>query len=150
MAGVAGADRTGVRLSPNGDTQGTDDSDPVSIFTEAARVLSDIGVAFLELREPGPQGTFGKASVPPVAPAIQAAFDGPLVLNSDYDGASGQAELDAGRADAIAFGRTFIANPDLPARIKAGAPLAKDDPKTWYSQGPQGYVDYPTLQAKPA
>ena len=150
VAGVAGADRTAVRLSPNGDTQGTDDSDPVSIFSEAARVLSSIGVAFLELREPGPEGTFGKASVPPVAPAIRAAFDGPLVLNSDYDGASAWAELDAGRADAVAFGRTFIANPDLPARIRAGAPLAKDDPKTWYSRGPEGYVDYPALQTEPA
>ena len=150
VAEVAGADRTGVRLSPNGDTQGTDDSDPVSIFTEAARVLSEIGIAFLELREPGPSGTFGKASAPPVAPAIREAFTGPLILNSDYDGVTGQAELEAGRADAIAFGRTFIANPDLPARIAAGARLAKDDPKTWYSQGPQGYVDYPALQAEPA
>lgn len=147
VAGVAGADRTGVRLSPNGDSQGTDDSDPVSIFTEAARVLADIAIAFLELREPGMDGTFGKAAVPPVAPAIQAVFTGPLLLNSDYDTASGQAALDAGRADAIAFGRPFIANPDLPARMKAGAPLAKDDPKTWYSQGPEGYVDYPPLQA---
>ena len=150
VAGVAGADRTGVRLSPNGDVQGTDDSDPVSIFTQAARVLSSIGIAFLELREPGPQGTFGKASVPPVAPAIRAVFDGPLVLNSDYDGAGAQAELDAGHADAIAFGRTFLANPDLPARIRAGAPLNRDDAKTWYSRGPEGYVDYPTLEAEPA
>ncbi len=145
VAGVAGADRTGVRLSPNGDTQGTDDSDPVPLFSEAARVLSDIGVAFLELREPGPDGTFGKASVPPVSPAIRENFSGPLVLNSDYDGATGQRELDDHRADAIAFGRTFLANPDLPARIAAGAPLNKDDPKTWYTQGSEGYVDYPTM-----
>ena len=145
VAGVAGADRTGVRLSPNGESQGTDDSDPVPLFSEAARVLSQIGVAFLELREPGPNGTFGKASVPPVSPAIRENFSGPLVLNSDYDGASGQRELDEGRADAIAFGRTFIANPDLPARIAAGAPLDKDDPKSWYSQGPAGYVDYPAM-----
>lgn len=147
VAGVAGADRTGVRLSPNGDTQGTDDSNPVPLFREAARVLSDIGIAFLELREPGPDGTFGKASVPPVSPHIREAFTGPLVLNSDYDGASGQRELDEGRADAIAFGRTFLANPDLPARIRAGAELNKDDPQTWYSQGPQGYVDYPAMAA---
>ena len=145
VAGVTGADRTGVRLSPNGDTQGTDDSNPVPLFSEAARVLSDIGVAFLELREPGPDGTFGKASVPPVSPHIREAFAGPLVLNSDYDGASGQRELDEGRADAIAFGRTFLANPDLPARFRTGADLNKDDPKTWYTQGPQGYVDYPAM-----
>ena len=147
VAGVAGADRTGVRLSPNGDTQGTDDSDPVPLFSEAARALSALGIAFLELREPGPEGTFGKASVPPVSPAIRENFAGPLVLNSDYDGASGQRELDDGRADAIAFGRTFIGNPDLPARIAAGAPLAKDDAKTWYSRGPEGYIDYPAMAA---
>ena len=74
----------------------------------------------------------------------------PLILNADYDGRSGQAALDAGEADAIAFGRTFIANPDLPARIAAGAPLQKDDAATWYSQGPKGYVDYPTLPAATA
>ena len=67
-----------------------------------------------------------------------------MILNSDYDGASGQAELEKGVADAIAFGRTFIANPDLPHRIGQGLPLAKDHAETWYSQGPAGYVDYPT------
>ncbi len=69
------------------------------------------------------------------------------MLNSDYDGPKGQAALDEGRADAIAFGRTFIANPDLPERIAKGAPLNKDNYKTWYSQGPEGYIDYPTLDA---
>ena len=144
VADTVGADRTSVRLSPNGDTQGVNDSNPVALFTAAAAALSAIGVAFLELREPGPEGTFGKAAVPAVAPAIKAAFKGPLVLNSDYDGARGQAALDAGEADAIAFGRTFLANPDLPRRIREGLPLNKDNAATWYSQGPEGYIDYPT------
>jgi len=138
-----GADKTGVRLSPNGDTQGANDSDPYATFGAAAAALSEVGIAFLELREPGFEGTFGKAEVEPVAPTIRAAFKGPLVLNSDYDGASGQKQLDAGNADAIAFGRTFIANPDLPHRIAHNIPLAKDNMATWYSQGPEGYVDYP-------
>ena len=140
---VLGAERTGVRLSPNGDTQGANDSDPEAVFGAAAQALDGLGVAFLELREPGFNGTFGKAEVEPVAPAIRKAFKGPLVLNSDYDGASGQAALDSGVADAIAFGRTFLANPDLPRRIAEGLPLQKDQMATWYSQGPQGYVDYP-------
>ena len=144
VAGVVGADRTGVRLSPNGAIQGVDDSAQAEIFTAAAACLAPIGIAFLEMREPGFEGTFGKAKTAPVAPAMKAAFKGPMVLNSDYDGASGQAELDKGVADAIAFGRTFLANPDLPHRIREGIPLAKDDAATWYSRGPEGYVDYPT------
>ena len=136
---VAGADRTSVRLSPNGDSQGVDDSNPEPLFTAAAKALSDLGIAFLELREPGPDGTFGKTDVPKLSPAIRKVFKGVLVVNSDYDTLEkAQAELDKGDADAISFGRTFIANPDLPERLRTGAPLAQDNPKTWYSQGPEG------------
>ena len=137
-------------MSPNGEIQGVQDSDPQALFPAAARALSEVGVSWLELREPGPGSNFGKASHPPIAPAIKAAFAGPLVLNSDYDGPRGQAALDAGEADAIAFGRTFLANPDLPARIAAKAALNRDDMKTWYGGGAEGYTDYPTLQAAEA
>lgn len=147
VAGTVGADRTGVRMSPNEPIQGVDDSDPVPLFSAAAAAMREIGIAFIELREPGLQGTFGRAARPPVAPAIKHAFGGPLVLNSDYDGPTGQAMLDEGHADAIAFGRTFLANPDLPERIRAAAPLNKDVKETWYSQGREGYTDYPTLDA---
>jgi N-ethylmaleimide reductase len=140
---TVGADRTGVRLSPNGNSQGANDSDPHTLFGEAAAALSKIGIPYLELREPGPKGTFGKSDVAPVAPTIRAVFAGKLILNSDYDDTSGQAQLDSGVADAITFGRTFIANPDLPHRFAQHVPLAKDVMATWYSQGPQGYVDYP-------
>ena len=144
LVDVVGADRTGVRLSPNGAIQGVDDSAPEALFTAAAAALSDIGIAFLELREPGFEGTFGKAAVAPIAPAMREVFDGTLVLNSDYEPASGEAMLQSGVADAIAFGRPFIANPDLVERIEDGLPLAKDNPATWYSQGREGYLDYPT------
>jgi 2,4-dienoyl-CoA reductase-like NADH-dependent reductase (Old Yellow Enzyme family) len=97
----------------------------------------------LELREPGPDGTFGKSDRPPVAPLIRKAFKGTLVLNSDYDLARGQAALGSGAADAITFGRKFLANPDLPYRFANNLPLNTDDQKTWYSQGPEGYVTYP-------
>lgn len=143
VADTIGADRTGVRLSPNGDSQGVNDSDPDALFGAAAAALSEIDVAFLELREPGPEGTFGKAERPPVAPAIRKAFAGPLILNSDYDAERAQAVLDAGDADAVAFGRPFLANPDLPHRFKKNIGLNKDVMATWYSQGPEGYVDYP-------
>ncbi len=144
---VAGADRVSVRLSPNGDSQGVDDSDPASVFVPAAKALSDLGIAFLELREPGPDGTFGKTDVPKLSPEIRKVFTGVLVLNSDYTTADeAQAKLDEGVADAISFGRTFLANPDLPERLRTGAPLNQDDMKTWYSQGPEGYIDYPALE----
>jgi N-ethylmaleimide reductase len=145
VSDTVGADRTGVRLSPNGDTQGANDSNPYALFGAAAEALSQIGIAYLELREPGRDGTFGKGEVDPVAPTIRKAFNGPLILNSDYDEKSGQAQLDSGVADAITFGRTFIANPDLPHRFAKQIPLAKDNMATWYSQGPEGYVDYPAV-----
>ena len=150
VAAVAGADRTAVRLSPNGEVQGCNDSNPHLLFPAAAAALDRIGIAFLELREPTPEGTFGKPDSPPVAPAIRRVFDRPLVLNSDYTAERAQAALDAGAADAITFGRPFISNPDLVTRIAAGAPLAGDDRATWYSQGPEGYVDYPGSAAEAA
>ena len=147
VAGSVGADRTGVRMSPNEPIQGVQDSDPVALFAAAATALRGIGIGFIELREPGAEGTFGRAARAPVAPTIRQAFGGPVVLNSDYDGVRGQATLDRGEADAIAFGRTFLANPDLPERIRQAAPLNQDVRATWYSQGAEGYTDYTTLDA---
>ena len=116
----------------------------------AARARAEIGIAFLELREPGADGTFGKTEVPKLSPTIREAFTGPLVLNSDYHEDNAQEALDVGIADAIAFGRTFLANPDLPERFRRKAPLNRDDAKTWYSQGPEGYIDYPALETAEA
>ncbi|WP_174285622.1 alkene reductase [Sphingomonas bacterium] len=147
VASVAGADRTAVRLSPNGESQGVDDSNPESVFLPAAKALDEIGIAFLELREPGPEGTFGRTDVPRLSPKIRQVFDGPLITNSDYfTREQAQAALDTGDVDAISFGRAFIGNPDLPERLRTGAALAKDDPRTWYSRGAEGYIDYPALE----
>lgn len=146
VAGVIGADRTAVRLSPNGNSQGVEDSDPGTVFPLAAKALSEIGIAFLELRELSPTGTFGASEQPKVSPLIRPAFSGPLVLNQDYDAESAQADLDSGIADAISFGRPFISNPDLVDRLRTGAALAPDDMATWYSHGPEGYIDYPTAE----
>jgi N-ethylmaleimide reductase len=147
VAAVAGAGRTAVRLSPNGDSQGVDDSDPVNLFVPAAKLLSDIGIAFLELREPGPEGSFGSTDVPRLSPEIRKVFDGPLVLNSDFFTLeAAQERIDAGVADAISFGRSFLANPDLPTRLASGAPLNEAVMATWYSQGPEGYLDYSALE----
>jgi N-ethylmaleimide reductase len=141
-----GAGRTGIRLSPNGETQGADDSDPASVFVPAAKALADLNIAFLELREQGPEGTFGATDVPKLSPEIRKVFPGVLILNQDYSGEQAQADLDSGVADAIAFGRKFIGNPDLVERLRTGAPLNADNPATWYTDGPEGYVDYPALE----
>lgn len=147
LCDVWGAERVGVRLSPNGETQGCDDSDPAATFGAAAKVIEDLGLAFLELREPGPEGTFGSTEVPKQSPLIRKLYSGALVLNSDYSPEGAVADIDAGRCDAISWGRDFISNPDLPDRFKVGANLAPNvnAPQSWYLPGPEGYIDYPTL-----
>ena len=144
---IWGAGRVSVRLSPNGESQGVDDSDPASIFGEAARVLQALDIGFLELREPGPDGTFGSTDVPKQGALIRSIFKGSLVLNSDYTAETAEADLVSGRADAISFGRPYISNPDLVERIRAGVEFAPNigAPRTWYSAGEAGYTDYPTL-----
>ena len=145
LADAVGADRTGVRLSPNGETQGVRDSDPIPLFTAAMEALSVIGIAHLELREPPLDGSFGIGELSPLAATLRPAFTGMLIVNSDYDVVRAQAALDEGTGDAVAFGRPFIANPDLPSRLARRLPLARDDAATWFTQGPEGYLDYPAI-----
>ncbi|GAC1573262.1 MAG: alkene reductase [Sphingomicrobium sp.] len=145
VAGEVGMDRTGIRFSPNSRTQGIEDHDPETLFVALARELNNRSVPWIELREPGPHSTFGAPSHPPVSPALRPLYSGRIILNSDYVGSTAQARLDEGIADAIAFGRPFISNPDLVERLRRGAPLAPADPQTFYSQGPEGYTDYPEL-----
>ena len=150
VAGEVGIERTGIRFSPNALSQGVDDPAPEPLFEAVARALEARRLPWIELREPGPESSFGKPSNRPVSPAMRAHYSGRIVLNSDYVGATAQARLDEGMADAIAFGRPFIANPDLVARIRDGAPLAAVNPATFYSQGPEGYTDYPALKEQVA
>lgn len=150
LIGIWGADRVSVRLSPNGDSQGVDDSDPAALFPLAAEMLHDLGIGFLELREPGPDGTFGSTDVPKLSPAIREKFKGPLVLNSDYTVEDAQRDLESGVADAISFGRPFISNPDLVERIRVGAEWTTNDMTHWYTPGPEGYIDYPKLDGSTA
>lgn len=138
-----GAHKTSVRLSPNGDTVGCIDSHPEQVFVPAAKLLNDLDIAFLELREPGPNGTFGKTDQPKLHGPIREVFRKPLVLNQDYTREEAIETVATGVADAIAFGRPFLANPDLVRRLEDNLPQNKDDIRTWYSQGAEGYTDYP-------
>ena len=144
---VWGAGRVSVRLSPNGETQGCDDSDPATTFAAAAKVCEELGLGFVELRQPGPDGTFGRTDVPRQDGVIRGVYTGPLVLNSDYSAEDAVRDIDSGRCDAVSFGRPYISNPDLAERIAVGAEWAENVnvPASWYLPGPQGYIDYPTM-----
>jgi 2,4-dienoyl-CoA reductase-like NADH-dependent reductase (Old Yellow Enzyme family) len=146
---VVGADRMSVRLSPNDDPQGCGDSNSEALFLAAANALNDFNLAFLEMRASRPDSSFRPATRD-LVPQIRKAYRGTLIINSDYHLEDASAALASGRADAIAFGRTFLANPDLPARLKINAPLNTANIDTYYTQGAEGYTDYPALDRVPA
>ncbi|SFH63835.1 alkene reductase [Albimonas pacifica] len=133
---IWGADRIGVHLSPR-DGHSMSDPDPAALFGHVAEALGRRRLAFL----------FAREAVRPdsLAPMMRRVFGGPLIANEKLTPESAAALVAAGEAEAAAFGKLFIANPDLPARIAAGAPLATPDPAGFYARGPEGYVDYPTL-----
>ena len=143
-----GAGRVSIRLSPNGETQGCDDATPAETFGAAARVLQDLGVGFLELRQPGPDGTFGATEVPKQGAHLRTIFKGPLVLNSDYTAEQAADDVASRACEAISFGRPYISNPDLAWRIRNGVEWAPNVrvPQSWYLPGPEGYIDYPALE----
>jgi 2,4-dienoyl-CoA reductase-like NADH-dependent reductase (Old Yellow Enzyme family) len=134
---VWGADRVGMHLAPRGDAHDMGDSNPLATFGYVAKELGRRGIAFLCARESLGEGRIG--------PELKKAFGGVYVANEGFALETGNAVLAAGEADAVAFGVPFIANPDLPARFAAGAPLNEPDPETFYAPGERGYTDYPAL-----
>jgi 2,4-dienoyl-CoA reductase-like NADH-dependent reductase (Old Yellow Enzyme family) len=118
------------------------DSNLPATFDYVARAARERGLAFLCAREYVADDRIG--------PQLKAAFGGVYIANEKFDPASAQALLDAGEADAVAFGKLFISNPDLPERIRAGAPLSPWNMETFYSPGAGGYTDYPSLALTPA
>ncbi|MCQ0971212.1 alkene reductase [Paracoccus sp. TK19116] len=134
---VWGADRVGLHLAPRGDSHDMGDSDPHALFTYVARAMRDRGVAFLMLREHEGEDS--------LLPAIREAFGGPVIANEGFTPESAARIVEEGRADAVGFGRDFIATPDLPARLREGKPLNEQHPETFYGGGAKGYTDYPSL-----
>jgi len=138
---VWGGDRVGLRLSPLNGFNDMIDSDPVGLIAWLAARLNDYQLAYLHLM----RGDFlGQQRGDVLTPARQH-YKGVLIGNMGYTPAEAARTIEIGQLDAVAFGSAFLANPDLPARIKAGAQLNSANPETFYSPGPEGYTDYPFM-----
>jgi 2,4-dienoyl-CoA reductase-like NADH-dependent reductase (Old Yellow Enzyme family) len=135
---VWGANRVGMHLAPRGDAHTMGDSNAAATFGYVARELGKRKIAFIAAREALGESRLG--------PQLKAAFGGPYIANERFTKESAQQVLDAGEADAVAWGQLFIANPDLPRRFELNAPLNQPNPATFYAEGEEGYTDYPALE----
>lgn len=141
------ADRVGVRLSPTMNGNGMGDSDAVGLYSHIAGMLNQAGLAYLHVAEAIRPGRLFNGDAPRVTPHIRKAYGGVLLANGGYDKSSTAAAIRSGEADAIVFGQKFIANPDLPERLRVDASLNEADPATFYAPGQKGYTDYPSLSS---
>jgi 2,4-dienoyl-CoA reductase-like NADH-dependent reductase (Old Yellow Enzyme family) len=136
---VWGPARVGVHLAPRGDAHAMGDSNPLLTFGYVAEQLGKRGIAFICTRE--------SLGANRISPALKERFGGVLIANEGFNRESAEQELDTAEADAVSFGRSFIANPDLPRRLQLNVPLNPPDPTTFYGYGlPEravGYTDYP-------
>jgi 2,4-dienoyl-CoA reductase-like NADH-dependent reductase (Old Yellow Enzyme family) len=136
---VWGADRVGMHLAPRRDSHDMGDSTPLETFGYVARELGKRGIAFICAREAVGDDRLG--------PELKKAFGGVYIANEKLTKESAEQLLAKGEADAVAWGQWFIANPDLPERLKRNAPLNPARPDKFYAPGAEGYTDYPALQA---
>ena len=146
---IWGPDRIGVRISPLGKLNDIHDDNPEATFGCIAERLSDYGLAYLHIVNPAmDQMQSGQQPEPRalgMAEMIRKKYKGTLIVAGGFQADTAEQWLQEGRADLIAFGRKFIANPDLPERLRAGGPFNVDDPTTYYGGGEKGYTDYPSL-----
>lgn len=140
-----GKERVGIRLSPFGINNGLELYDETeATYLYLAEQLDEIGLVYVHLVD---HSAMGAPEVPQgFKTRLRAAFNGSLILSGGYDAERAEADLQAERGDLVAFGRPFIANPDLVERFKIEAPLNEGDPSTYYGIDAKGYTDYPTLE----
>jgi N-ethylmaleimide reductase len=148
---VWGADRVGVRLSPYGIANGSGEADPMPLYSHAIKSLDKLGLAYLHFIEPRSSGA-GRAevnhqNVPSAMVLYRPMWSGKLISAGGFTGEAADAAIAAGHADAIAFGRIFISNPDLPRRLQHGYPLTPYNRATFYGGAENGYTDYPANDA---
>jgi N-ethylmaleimide reductase len=143
VVGEIGAERTGVRISPVSPASGMSSSDPQAQFDYIVEQLDALGIGYLHVVE---GATGGPRNVAPFDfDSLRRRFSNTYIANNGYDLELAGTRLAQDKADLIAFGRPFIANPDLVERLKTGAPLAAFNPATLYGGGAEGYIDYPSL-----
>ena len=145
MTSVWGGDRVGVRIAPAGTWNHMHDSNPGALFTYVAEQLNRFGLAYLHIVEPRVKGnvTINKAQGPIAAEQLRKVFKGKIIAVGGFEPETGEATIESGIADAVAFGRHFVANPDLPLRILEGFALTPYDRDTFYTFDSKGYNDYP-------
>lgn len=146
---VFGADCVGIRLSPFGVANDSGEEDPEPLYRFVIQALDKMGLAYLHLIEPRASGA-GQAEVdhqdvPSAAALYRKDWHGVLIAAGNFRSESAAQIIERGDADAVAFGRLFISNPDLPERFRAGHQLTPYNRATFYTQGEQGYTDYPSL-----
>jgi N-ethylmaleimide reductase len=138
---VWGADRVGLRISPLNSYNSMIDSDPVGVTTYIAQQCSTRGIAYLHMM----RADFFQAQQGDVITPARQHFKGTLISNMGYTADEAEQAITEGKLDAVAFGTSFLANPDLPARIAVKAPLNAPNAARFYSPGPEGYTDYPAM-----
>lgn len=144
------SDRVGLRLSPSGVFNSMHDSNPQALFDYVVTQLNQFNLAYLHLIEPRQDDQIDANAEHLGAKHFRPLFNNTLITASGYDRESGNAVIEAGDADLVAYGRLYIANPDLPERFAQKAPLNKPDRSTFYGGTEQGYIDYPFLEKQPA
>ncbi len=143
---VWSADRVGIRLSPSGTMNDMQDGDPKALYSHLLKQLESLGLAYVHIIEP--MDTDIKHGATPVTVSdLRPFYPGIIMANGEYDKAKAAAAIACGSADMVSFGRDFLANPDLPERLRQEAELNEPNPKTFYGGGAEGYTDYPAMDS---
>jgi N-ethylmaleimide reductase len=145
LVSVWGGNRVAARIAPSGTWNGVSDSDPIALFDYVAKQLNRFGLAYLHIIEPRIKGNVliveGQSHI--AATRLRKVFTGKIIAAGGFEPDTAEAAVRDGDADLVAFGRHFLANPDLPKRIRLGLPLNAYDRDTFYTFDARGYTDYP-------
>lgn len=145
MIAAWSADRVGVRLSPASSLYGMGDSDPLTTFGHVVRQLDLRGVGYLTMLEPNAKEKEKGVAIADVTGTFRPMTTVPFITNTGYDKVKGNAVVAEGKADLVAYGVPYIANPDLVERFRVDGPMNKPNPALFYGTGAEGYTDYPTM-----